>query len=68
MHDSWTGCAYIQVFPCRQLFDALADIFETTPGFLEEIIDSFPDAVCLALCAQKVDLLAKSCDGGSETK
>lgn len=59
---------YVQVFPCGQLLDTLADIFESTSGFLQQIIDSFSNAVCLALRAQKIYLLAQSCDAGGKTE
>lgn len=59
---------YVQVFPGSQLLDTLADVFESTSGFLQKIIDSFPNAVCLTFRAQKVYLLTQSCDTGSKTE
>ena len=62
------GISYVKVLPCGQFLHTFADIFESTPGFLQQIIDSFPNAVCLPLCAKKVNLLAESCDGGGKTE
>lgn len=59
---------YVQVFPGSQLLDTLADIFESTSGFLQKIIDSFPNAVCLPFRAQKIYLLTQSCDTGGKTE
>lgn len=62
------GGSYVQVFPCGQLLDTPADILESTPGFLQQIIDSFPNAVCLPLRSKKIYLLAESGNAGGKTE
>ena len=68
MMNTVQGVAYVQVFPCGQLLETFANILESTPGFLQQIIDSFPNAVCLPLRSKKVYLLAESGNAGGKTE
>lgn len=56
----------IELLPPLHSFDAFADIFESFSAYFEEVMYSFPNALCISFGAEEGDLSGQARDIGGE--
>lgn len=53
---------YVQILPVGEPFDPIANLFESSPRILEEIMDSLPHSFRISFGTEEVDLRGKTRD------